>query len=51
MEIRRLDSQDQNFKQQLRDLLAFEAVSDNAVFATVNEILQAVRSRGDAALL
>ena len=51
MEIRRLDSQDQNFEQQLRDLLAFEAVSDNAVFATVNEILQAVRSRGDAALL
>ena len=51
MEIRRLDSQDQNFKQQLRDLLAFEAFSDNAVFATVNEILQAVRSRGDAALL
>lgn len=51
MEIRRLDSQDQNFERQLRDLLAFEAVSDNAVFATVNEILQAVRSRGDAALL
>jgi histidinol dehydrogenase len=51
MEIRRLDSQDQNFQQQLQDLLSFDSVADSAVFATVNQILQAVRSRGDAALL
>ena len=51
MEIRRLDSADDGFMQELRELLAFEAETDNAVFATVNEILQAVRRRGDAALL
>ena len=51
MNIRRLDSRDANFQQQLRELLAWESVSDKAVFDTVNEILQAVRSRGDEALL
>jgi len=51
MEIRRLDSQQVNFDSQLQALLAWESVSDDAVFTTVNEILLAVRARGDAALL
>jgi histidinol dehydrogenase len=51
MKIRRLDSQQTNFDNELRALLAWESVSDDAVFATVNEILRAVRARGDAALL
>jgi histidinol dehydrogenase len=51
MKIRRLDSQQANFDNELRALLAWESVSDDAVFTTVNEILRAVRARGDAALL
>jgi histidinol dehydrogenase len=51
MKIRRLDSQQANFDNELRALLAWESVSDDAVFTTVNEVLQAVRTRGDAALL
>ena len=51
MNILRLDSSSDNFQQQLRQLLAWEPASDRAVFDIVNEILHAVRSRGDAALL
>ena len=51
MNILRLDSNSENFQQQLRQLLAWEPASDRAVFDIVNEILHAVRSRGDAALL
>ena len=51
MGIRRLDSRDRDFEQLLADLLAWEAVSDDAVVATVNDILRQVRARGDAALL
>jgi histidinol dehydrogenase len=51
MKVRRLDSQQANFDSELEALLAWESVSDDAVFTTVNEILRAVRARGDAALL
>ena len=49
--IARLDSGDAGFDDALRKLLAFEAETDDAVFTTVNEVLRAVRSRGDEALL
>lgn len=51
MEVRRFDSGDDNFQDQLEALLAWEAESDRAVFDTVNEILRAVKRRGDEALL
>lgn len=51
MDIKRLNSSDSNFQSQLDDLLAWESVSDEAVFNTVKNILGDVRSRGDAAVL
>jgi histidinol dehydrogenase len=51
MDIRRLDSEDEGFQRDLQRLLAWESVSDDQVFATVNEILNAVRRDGDSALL
>ncbi|MCP4470139.1 MAG: histidinol dehydrogenase [Gammaproteobacteria bacterium] len=51
MDIRRLDSEDEGFLPELERLLAWESVSDDAVFGTVNEILRAVRCDGDSALL
>ncbi len=51
MKIRRLDTAHESFNTQLQQLLAWDSVSDDAVFATVNEILQAVRKTGDQALL
>jgi histidinol dehydrogenase len=51
MNIRRLDSGDANFRNELQQLLAWESESDNAVFQTVGEILGAVRARGDDAVL
>ena len=49
--ITRLDSTQDDFRARLDDLLAWDAVSDAAVFNTVNEVLNAVRSRGDEAVL
>lgn len=49
--IRRLNCGDSAFWQQLKELLAWEAVSDEAVFTSVDNILKAVRSRGDAAVM
>jgi histidinol dehydrogenase len=49
--IKRLDSSDSEFQLELGKLLAWESVSDDAVFTTVNEILRAVKSHGDSALL
>ncbi|MEW7975194.1 MAG: histidinol dehydrogenase [Candidatus Thiodiazotropha endolucinida] len=49
-EIRNLSTSDTDFRQQLDALLAWESVSDTAVNDTVNEIIQAIRSKGDAAL-
>ena len=47
----RLDYHDQNFRQQLEHLLAWENVSDDTVHDTVKEIITAIRKRGDGALL
>ena len=51
MNIRRLDSREENFYAELQQLLAWDSVSDDKVFATVGEILAAVRNNGDQALL
>jgi histidinol dehydrogenase len=50
-EIRQLSTRNSDFLQQLDDLLAWESVSDTAVNGTVNQIIQAIRQQGDAALL
>ena len=49
--IKRLDSAQDNFWGELDHLLAWEGVSDDKVNATVREILQNVRKRGDAAVV
>ncbi len=51
MNIRRLDSTQDGFWNDLEALLAWDGVSDAQVNATVREILEAVRNRGDAAVL
>ena len=51
MKINRLNTGDAGFKHALEKLLAWESVSDAGVAATVDEVLQAIKSRGDAALL
>ncbi|MCG6889476.1 MAG: histidinol dehydrogenase [Gammaproteobacteria bacterium] len=51
MKINRLDSCDDNFDDELQRLLAWDSVLDDAVIATVSEILHAVRKNGDQALL
>jgi histidinol dehydrogenase len=51
MQIKRLNSSDSDFWQQLEKMLAWEEVSDANVNATVEEIIQAVRQRGDAAVV
>jgi histidinol dehydrogenase len=50
-EIRKLSTQDADFRQQLDALLAWESVSDTAVNDTVNGIIQAIRREGDNALV
>ncbi|MCW8883146.1 MAG: histidinol dehydrogenase [Sedimenticola sp.] len=50
-EIRQLSTSDSDFQQQLDQLLAWESVSDASVNNIVNEVLLAIRQRGDAALL
>lgn len=47
----RLDSTQAGFAQTLRQLLAFEASEDAAIDQSVVQILQAVKTRGDAAVL
>ena len=51
MDIKRLNTQDENFWDELKGMLEWETVSDQQVFDTVNGILADVRSRGDAALI
>ena len=51
LNIKELTSNDSDFWPQLQELLAWESVSDDAVFNTVNGILKDVRSRGDAAVV
>ncbi|MFC0349950.1 histidinol dehydrogenase [Undibacterium danionis] len=47
----RLDSTQSGFAQTLRQLLAFEASEDAAIDQSVVQILQAVKTRGDTAVL
>lgn len=51
MTIKRLDTTTPDFWNALEQLLAWEGVSDDHVNAIVREILQAVKRRGDAAVL
>jgi histidinol dehydrogenase len=50
-DIARLDSRTPDFRQRLDALLAWESVSDEAVNRTVQEVIAAIRARGDAALV
>lgn len=47
----RLKTVDEHFWPQLDKLLAWESVSDDAIFNTVKDIIQRVRKEGDAAVL
>ncbi len=49
--IARLSTADADFWTRLDAMLAWESVSDDQVFATVNEILKRIRCEGDAALI
>jgi len=51
LNIKRLNTKDTNFQQELDDLLAWESVSDSNVFNTVMEILDAVKTKGNAAVI
>ena len=51
VEIGRLSSRDADFDARLARLTAFDAAQDQTVDRTVAEILAAVKSRGDAAVL
>lgn len=51
LEIKRLSTADADFWTRLETLTAWEGVADEAVTATVRDILAQVRRRGDAALL
>ena len=51
LQIRQLASEDMDFWSQLESVLAWDAVSDERVAATVRGILQDVRTRGDAAVV
>lgn len=51
MNIRNLNINDDDFWSQLDDLLAWDSVSDQSVFDTVNGILSDVKKRGDAAVI
>lgn len=49
--MRRLSTQDQGFKQQFAELLAFETVNDAELLTTVDRIIADVRAKGDAEVL
>lgn len=51
MKIKRLKTSEKGFWEALNQLLAWESISDDAVNATVKEILTVVRNRGDEALV
>lgn len=51
LKIARLDANQADFNRHLDALLAWESVSDKAVNERVEEIIDAVRQRGDAALI
>ncbi|MFZ5474005.1 MAG: histidinol dehydrogenase, partial [Pseudomonadota bacterium] len=49
--ITRLDASTADFQKRLADLLSFSADTDAAIHQAVAEILDAVRRRGDAAVV
>lgn len=51
MDIKRLNTQDEDFWPELKGMLEWETVSDHQVFDTVNSILGDIRKRGDSALI
>lgn len=51
LDINRLQISDSNFWSQMKDLLAWDNVSDDSVQSTVRQILQDVRREGDKALV
>jgi histidinol dehydrogenase len=51
IEIRELNSTDDDFNQQLEALLAWESVSDAGVNQVVNDVIADIRARGDEALM
>ena len=51
IKIKQLNSVDNDFQERLDALLAWESVSDTAVTDTVKEILAAVKTKGDAAVI
>ncbi len=51
VEVRRLDAGAADFWKQLETLIAWDGVSDGAVNNIVNEIIDEVRARGDAAVI
>ena len=51
LNIKRLESIDSNFWPLMKDLLAWDSVSDDSVQSTVKQILADVRREGDKALL
>lgn len=51
IEIRRFSSAQNDFAEQMNNLLAWEAVSDAGVQKTVTDIIDAIRTRGDDALI
>lgn len=51
LKVLRLDSQQQDFAEQMDRLLAWEAVSNKEVNAIVDDILDQVKQRGDAAVV
>ena len=51
IEIKQLNTQDNDFWSQLDGLLAWDSVSDDQVFSVVNEVLKNVKQRGDAAVV
>jgi histidinol dehydrogenase len=51
IEIRRLDTRDNDFSSELETLLAWESVSDKKVQTIVTDILDDVKTRGDAAVI
>ena len=50
-EITRLNSKDATFREELERLLAWEQSADPALESVVRDIINDIRSRGDAALL
>ena len=51
VDIKRLNASDDTFWDELEALLAWESVSDDAVFTTVKDIIHDVRHRGDEAVV